>query len=160
MIVTVVHIRVKEEHFAEFMRATEANHLASRGEPGNLRFDVLRERGKRGQAAVSTAGRLETKPVPVPLCEAYATEEAAVAHKETPHNFKMARGGRAVDDEAEGGDAIHGCGSWKSGSMVINYTGAGCATLPRGRMVEGISEKGKSIIASVGGIQALLREKS
>ena len=70
MIVTVVHILVKEEHFAEFLRATEANHVASSAEPGNLRFDVLRDRSDPGHFI---------------LYEASATEEAALAHKQTPH---------------------------------------------------------------------------
>jgi len=73
MIVTVVHIRVKEEHLAEFMHATEANHIASRGEPGNLRFDVLRDRNDAAHFI---------------LYEAYATEEAAAAHKKTAHYLK------------------------------------------------------------------------
>jgi autoinducer 2-degrading protein len=73
MIVTVVHVRVKDEHVGEFIHATLENHLASRGEPGNLRFDVLRDRND---------------PALFILYEAYATEAAAAAHKKTAHYQK------------------------------------------------------------------------
>jgi len=73
VIVTVVNIWVKEDHVEAFIRATKANHFASRAEPGNLRFDVLRDRND---------------PAHFILYEAYATEEAAAAHKATAHYLK------------------------------------------------------------------------
>lgn len=73
MIVTVVHVRVDREYVEEFMRATLENHAASRQESGNLRFDVLRDRSDGGHFI---------------LYEAYASEEAAAAHKTTAHYAK------------------------------------------------------------------------
>lgn len=73
MIVTVVNVWVKEEHVAEFLRATKANQGASLAEPGNLRFDVLQSRAEPGRFV---------------LYEAFASEEAAAAHKKTAHYLK------------------------------------------------------------------------
>ena len=70
MQVTFVHVHVKPEHLAEFIEATHKNHEASVQEPGNLRFDVVQSKDD------------ETRFV---LYEAYASEEAAVAHKQTAH---------------------------------------------------------------------------
>ena len=70
MIVTIVHVSVKPEHIAEFIRATTANHLQSVREPGNLRFDIL---------------QLEEDPSRFALYEAYEDEASAAAHKHTPH---------------------------------------------------------------------------
>jgi autoinducer 2-degrading protein len=70
MIVTIVHVWVKPEHVEDFIRATVENHEQSVLEPGNLRFDVLQSR---------------EDPARFVLYEAYASEEAAAAHKSTPH---------------------------------------------------------------------------
>jgi len=70
MHVTLVHVRVKPEHVADFLAATRRNHAASIQEPGNRRFDVLQ--------APDDPGRFI-------LYEAYATTDAAAAHKLTPH---------------------------------------------------------------------------
>ncbi len=70
MEVTIVHVRVKPEHIAEFIEATELNHLASIQEPGNLRFDVL---------------QAQDDPSCFVLYEAYETIEDARRHKETAH---------------------------------------------------------------------------
>lgn len=70
MIVTIVHIEVKPDHIDPFIRATTENHLESVKEPGNLRFDLLRNE--------SYATRFV-------LYEAYKNEEDAVAHKKTAH---------------------------------------------------------------------------
>ncbi len=70
MHVTLVHVRVKPEHVADFLAATRRNHAASIQEPGNRRFDVLQ--------APDDPGRFI-------LYEAYATADAAAAHKLTPH---------------------------------------------------------------------------
>lgn len=70
MHVTLVHVRVHPERVAAFIDATRANHEASVREPGNLRFDVLRS---------------IDDPTAFILYEAYVDEDAARAHKETPH---------------------------------------------------------------------------
>jgi autoinducer 2-degrading protein len=67
---TLVQVRVKPEHIDDFIRATRANHLASVQEPGNLRFDVLQ--------APDESDRFL-------LYEAYASADAAAAHKQTGH---------------------------------------------------------------------------
>jgi autoinducer 2-degrading protein len=73
MIVTTVTVFVKPDRIAEFIRATEENHEASLREPGNLRFDVLQAKGDPSRFL---------------LIEAYESEEAAAAHKKTPHYLK------------------------------------------------------------------------
>lgn len=73
MLVTTVMIHVKKEHIDDFIRATVENHRASVKEPGNLRFDVLRN---------------AVDPTRFLLYEAYESDEAAVRHKETAHYLK------------------------------------------------------------------------
>lgn len=73
MIVTIVHIEVHPENIESFIRATEANHFESVKEPGNLRFDLLRN---------------HKEPSRFVLYEAYQNEEAAAAHKDTAHYLK------------------------------------------------------------------------
>lgn len=70
MHVTLVQVQVKPAHIADFISATRLNHEASIQEPGNRRFDVLQAPGNPGYFI---------------LYEAYASAEAAAAHKETPH---------------------------------------------------------------------------
>lgn len=70
MIVICVSVSVKPEHVEAFIRATVESHEHSIREPGNLRFDVLQSK---------------EDPRRFILYEAYATEEAAAAHKSTPH---------------------------------------------------------------------------
>lgn len=73
MIVTVVDIVVKSENINQFIAATIENHRESVKEKGNLRFDVLQQR---------------ENPIAFTLYEAYESDEAAVAHKNTPHYLK------------------------------------------------------------------------
>ena len=73
MIVTTVTIFVKPDRVEDFKKASAENHEGSVGEPGNLRFDVL-------QAADDPRRFL--------LYEAYESDEAAAAHKKTPHYLK------------------------------------------------------------------------
>lgn len=73
MIATLVHVWVKKEHINDFLAASLSNHRSSVKEPGNLRFDVLQDRNDSGKFI---------------LYEAYETEEAAMAHKDTPHYKK------------------------------------------------------------------------
>jgi autoinducer 2-degrading protein len=70
MHVTLVHVRVKPEHVAEFLAATRRNHEAALREPGNRRFDVLQDPSDRGRFV---------------FYEAYATAADAAAHKQTAH---------------------------------------------------------------------------
>lgn len=70
MIATIVHVKVRQEHIEEFIRATVRNHEESVRENGNMRFDVLQK---------------EEDPTQFALYEAYASEELAAAHKHTPH---------------------------------------------------------------------------
>ncbi|NIA30682.1 MAG: antibiotic biosynthesis monooxygenase [Actinobacteria bacterium] len=73
MIATTVFVHVKDENIEDFISATIANHNGSVQEPGNLRFDVLQSK---------------EDPSRFLLYEAYETEEAAAAHKKTPHYLK------------------------------------------------------------------------
>ncbi len=73
MYVTLVQVRVKPDKVKNFIEASIENARESVKEPGNIRFDVL-------QSVEDT-----TKFV---LYEAYATREAAAAHKNTPHYQK------------------------------------------------------------------------
>ena len=70
MIVTCVHVHVKPEEIDRFIEATITNHGKSVMEPGNLRFDLIRE--------IEDPNRFM-------IYEAYESEEAAAAHKLTPH---------------------------------------------------------------------------
>jgi autoinducer 2-degrading protein len=70
MLVTLVHVRVLPGRVDDFISATRANHIASVGEPGNLRFDVLQS---------------PDEPTRFVLYEAYADAATAGAHKETEH---------------------------------------------------------------------------
>jgi autoinducer 2-degrading protein len=70
MIVTTVEVLVKPEYIDAFIGASRKNHEGSVGEPGNMRFDIL-------QSASDPAQFL--------LYEAYESEDASKAHKETPH---------------------------------------------------------------------------
>jgi (4S)-4-hydroxy-5-phosphonooxypentane-2,3-dione isomerase len=73
MIVSLVHVWVKSSHVDEFIKATIENHKNSVKEPGNLRFDILRDDGN---------------PSKFILYEAYESEEAVAAHKNTAHYLK------------------------------------------------------------------------
>jgi autoinducer 2-degrading protein len=73
MIVTIVHIEVRPDCVDPFIVATTENHRESVKEPGNLRFDLLRN---------------EAEPLRFVLYEAYENQEAAAAHKETAHYLK------------------------------------------------------------------------
>lgn len=70
MIVTTVHIWVKEDKVDAFIRASIENHNASILESGNLRFDILQH---------------QDNPTQFTFYEAYESEEAAAAHKHTTH---------------------------------------------------------------------------
>jgi len=70
MLVVHVHARVRPERAAEFLAATLVNAKASLGEPGVARFDVIQDQADPGH---------------VVLVEVYRDDDAAAAHKQTPH---------------------------------------------------------------------------
>jgi (4S)-4-hydroxy-5-phosphonooxypentane-2,3-dione isomerase len=70
MIVTLVYVHVRKEFLDDFIKVTVMNHNESVREPGNLRFDILQE---------------ADDPCRFTLYEAYISEEASLAHKETAH---------------------------------------------------------------------------
>ena len=65
-----VDIAVVPDQLDAFLAATQENAVASRDEPGIIRFDVLSDRAD---------------PTRVLLVEIYRDEAAAVAHKDTSH---------------------------------------------------------------------------
>jgi autoinducer 2-degrading protein len=68
-----VYIHVKPEATGEFIRASEENHFESVKEPGNIRFDLVQQ---------------TDDPYRFMFYEAYESEEAAAAHKNTAHYLK------------------------------------------------------------------------
>ena len=70
MLIVHVNVHVKGDVVEAFIEAVRANDAASLGEPGVARFDVV-------QAL--------DDPTRFVLVEAYRSEEAAAAHKETAH---------------------------------------------------------------------------
>ena len=73
MHVTFVSVSVKEDHVEDFLKATIENHHGAVKEPGNLRFDILQN---------------SQDPCAFVLYEAYESDEAAAAHKQTEHYLK------------------------------------------------------------------------
>lgn len=73
MIVTCVYVSVKSEAVNDFIAASFENHNSSVREPGNLRFDFVQQ---------------ADDPTRFMLYEAYDSDEAAAAHKNTPHYLK------------------------------------------------------------------------
>jgi (4S)-4-hydroxy-5-phosphonooxypentane-2,3-dione isomerase len=70
VLVVHVHVRVRAGRVEDFLAATLVNARASLGEPGVLRFDVIRD---------------QADPAHVVLVEVYRDDDAAAAHKQTPH---------------------------------------------------------------------------
>jgi (4S)-4-hydroxy-5-phosphonooxypentane-2,3-dione isomerase len=70
MLVVHVHVRIRPERIGDFLAATVINARASLAEPGVLRFDVLQDQADPAHAV---------------LVEVYRNDEAAAAHKLTPH---------------------------------------------------------------------------
>jgi autoinducer 2-degrading protein len=73
MIVTCVYVHVKPDAVQDFIDATEANHFESVKEPGNLRFDINQQ---------------ADDPCHFMIYEAYESDEASAAHKNTSHYLK------------------------------------------------------------------------
>jgi (4S)-4-hydroxy-5-phosphonooxypentane-2,3-dione isomerase len=72
-VTTCVHVWVVSEKIDEFINATIENHNLSKLESGNIRFDVCQD---------------STDPNKFMLYEAYTSEQAAAAHKNTAHYQK------------------------------------------------------------------------
>jgi autoinducer 2-degrading protein len=70
MLIVHVHVHVKPEFVDAFKAATIQNALASRREPGVIRFDVVQQ---------------QDDPTRFVLVEVYRDAVAAAAHKETQH---------------------------------------------------------------------------
>jgi (4S)-4-hydroxy-5-phosphonooxypentane-2,3-dione isomerase len=70
MIVTCVNIHVKPGYIDKFIEATRANHIESVKEEGNLRFDLIQQSDDSSRFMIY---------------EAYESEAAAAAHKNTNH---------------------------------------------------------------------------
>ena len=72
-ITTCVHIWVKPENVDEFLDASIQNHMHSRKEDGNIRFDICQD---------------PVNPCKFLFYEAYLDESSVLAHKESPHYLK------------------------------------------------------------------------
>src|SRR5271156_2147605 len=70
MLVVHVHVRVRPGQVEDFLAATLVNAQASLAEPGVLRFDVIQDQADAEH---------------VVLTEVYRDDDAAAAHKQTPH---------------------------------------------------------------------------
>lgn len=70
MIVTFVHVWVKPGYIERFIEASTENHQNSIREKGNLRFDLVQDSKDYSKFVIY---------------EAYESDEAARAHKETDH---------------------------------------------------------------------------
>jgi autoinducer 2-degrading protein len=77
MFVVVVNVSVKTEHLAAFIALTKDNQRASREEPGNIRYDVLRR---------------TDDPARFVLYEVYGTEADFAAHQQTAHYLSWKQG--------------------------------------------------------------------
>jgi autoinducer 2-degrading protein len=70
MHVTFVHVRVLPDQLEAFLDASRANHAGSIREPGNVRFDILRD---------------PADPTHFLIYEVFVDQDAAAAHKATAH---------------------------------------------------------------------------
>lgn len=75
MLVVCVHVHVKPEHCKAFIAASLENARNTIQEPGNLRFDVLRQADDLNRFV---------------LYEVYCDDAGAKAHKETAHYARWA----------------------------------------------------------------------
>ena len=73
MYVVCVQVHVKPDHVEDFRRAAIENASSSRGEPGNMRFDVVQS---------------VEDPTRFILYEVYRTPEDFKRHQEMPHYLK------------------------------------------------------------------------
>ena len=73
MYVVVVNVSVKPEAVAAFIAASRDNHLRTRDEPDNVRFDVLQRNDDPNRFV---------------LYEVYLNEAGFAAHQQTEHYIK------------------------------------------------------------------------
>jgi len=73
MIVNLVYVSVKKDFLDAFIEASIENHKNTIREPGNLRFDILRD---------------NEDPSRFIFFEAFKNEQAVADHKMTPHYLK------------------------------------------------------------------------
>lgn len=73
LLIVHVDVAVVPDQVEPFLEATRANAVASRQEPGVVRFDVITDR---------------EDPAHVVLVEIYRDEQAAAAHKDTAHYLR------------------------------------------------------------------------
>jgi autoinducer 2-degrading protein len=73
MIVNCVYVNVKPDSLNKFIEASAENHRESVKEPGNLRFDFIQQ---------------ADDPCRFMIYEAFISDEAAAAHKNTPHYIR------------------------------------------------------------------------
>ncbi len=66
MLIQLVTIHIKDGHDAEFLEAFRINYEGTRQEPGNIRFDVLRD---------------QANPNTFVIYEVFASAEAVEAHR-------------------------------------------------------------------------------
>jgi len=77
----VVRIEVKRERLEDFLALVRDDFTGTRKEPGNLRFDVLRQ---------------NDNPLKFALYEVYRDEDAFKAHQQTPHYARWRSGIEAL----------------------------------------------------------------
>ena len=70
MLIQLVTIHIKDGNDAEFLEAFRINYEGTRQEPGNIRFDVLRD---------------QSNPNTFVIYEVFASAEAVEAHRATEH---------------------------------------------------------------------------
>ena len=75
MYVACVTVKVLSGQGDAFLEATRRNHLGTRQEPGNVRYDVLRQASEPAQ----------NEPETFFLYEVYRSPEDFAAHQQTPH---------------------------------------------------------------------------
>jgi autoinducer 2-degrading protein len=76
MLIQMVSINVKQGHAAEFLEAFRINYEGTRREPGNLRFDVLRNPEDDHSFTIY---------------EVFTSSEALDEHRKTPHYQECVR---------------------------------------------------------------------
>ena len=76
MLIQMVSIAVKEGRTAEFLEAFRINYEGTRKEPGNLRFDVLRDPADENAFLVY---------------EVFRSQAALDEHRKTPHYQECVR---------------------------------------------------------------------
>jgi autoinducer 2-degrading protein len=76
MLIQTVSINVKQGHAAEFLEAFRTNYEGTRQEPGNLRFDVLRNPEDDHSFTIY---------------EVFKSPEALDEHRKTPHYRECVR---------------------------------------------------------------------